>query len=196
MIILIAAFIMFFFLVLGSIAFLGCVMVPPGRRYALSTALWFAVWGPCCVSFLILAVLGLVTGRFALRATHMRWEDVPGLVSTLGWGSIVVGGIVTCCVASIATWLHQALIHRFTFLLFRLYASVVVAGIGSVFGWLVVFLAMVHTWFPHPTWLAMPAVPVLLAAFGAIAYRHARALRGAAPTRLTWISREEFDGPS
>jgi hypothetical protein len=196
MIMLLAAFVVFFFLVLGSIVFLGCVVVPSGRRYALSVALWFAVWGPCCALFLILAILGLIAGGFALRATRMHWEDVSRFFSAMGWGSIIVGGIITCAVASVAAWLHQALIHRFTFLLFRLYATFVVAGIGSVFGCLIVLLAMVYSPFVHASWLAMLSIPVLIAAFGAISYRHARALRGTAPTRFTWISQDEFAGPA
>src|SRR5580658_6490763 len=100
MVFLLAAVIIFFFLALGSVAFLVCTLIPPGRKYALSTALWFAVWGPCCVLLLVLVILGIVAGGFALRATQMRWEDAPRLFSTLGWGSIIVGGILTCVVAS------------------------------------------------------------------------------------------------
>jgi hypothetical protein len=194
MIMLFAAFIVFFFLVLGSIVFLGCIVVPPGRKYALSAALWFAVWGPCCVLFLILAILGLVAGGLALRATQMHWEDAPRLLSAMGWGSIIIGGVVLCCAASVAAWLHQVLIHRFTFLLFRLYATFVAAGIGSVFGWLIVLLAVVYSPFAHASWLATLSIPILVVVFGAISYRHARALRGIAPTRFTWISQDEFAG--
>ncbi len=192
---LLAALIVFFFLVLGSVAFLVCILVPRGRKYALSIALWIAIWGPCCVVLLILIILGIVAGGFAFRATQMRWEDAPKLFSTLGWGAIIVGGILTCVVASIAAWLHQALIHRFTFALFRLYATLVTAGIGSVFGWLSLGLAMAWSPFPHAVWLAGFMLPILMVVFGAGAYQHARALRGNAPTGLTWITPEEFAGP-
>jgi hypothetical protein len=195
MILLLAAVVIFFFLVLGSVAFLVCALIPPSRKYALSTALWFVVWGPCCVLFLISVILGIVAGGFALRATQMRWEDAPRLFSTLGWGSIIVGGILTCVVASIAAWLHQALIHRFTFTLFRLYATLVTAGIGSVFGWLSVWLVMAWSPFPHTVWFAWLMLPILMVVFGAAAYQHARALRGNAPTGFTWITPEEFAGP-
>ena len=192
---LLAAMIVFFFLALGSVAFLVCTLIPPGRKYALSTALWFAVWGPCCVLLLVLVVLGVLAGGVALRATHMRWEDTPRLFSALGWGAIIVGGILTCVVAGIAAWLHQALIHRFTFALFRLYAMLVTAGIGSVFGWLSLWLAMAWNPFPHAAWLAAFIFPILMVVFGAAAYRHARVLRGKPPTGLTWITPEEFAGP-
>jgi hypothetical protein len=195
-ILLLAAAIVFFFLALGSVAFLICTLIPLSRKYALSTALWFAVWGPCCVLLLILVILGIVAGSVAFQATQMRWEDAPRLFSTLGWGTIIVGGILTCVIASVVAWLHQWLIHRFTFVLFRPYATLVSAGIGSVFGWLSIWLAMVWSPFPHAVWLAGFMLPILMIVFGAAAYLHARALRGNAPTGFTWISPEEFAGPS
>jgi len=196
MIFLFAAFIVFFFLTLGSTAFVACILIRPWRKYALSTALWFAAWGPCCVVLLILIVFGIVAGSVAFRATQMRWEDAPRVFSTLGWSAIIVGGILTCVIASVAAWLHQWLIHRFTFVLFRPYATFVSAGIGSVFGWLSIWLAMVWSPFPHALWLAGFMLPILMIVFGAAAYLHARALRGNAPTGFTWISPEEFAGPS
>jgi hypothetical protein len=194
MIVLLAAFIVFFCLALGSIAFLACVLIPPTRKYALSTALWFAVWGPCCVLFLILAIVGLVAGGIALRATQMHWEDAPKLISAIGWGSVVVFVIVTCIIASVAGWLHQALIHRFTFMLFRLYAALVTAGIGCVIGMLLVILSMVWGTFPLIVWVTGLSVPILMGALSTTAYKHSSALRGNAPTRFTWISSEEFAG--
>jgi uncharacterized protein YacL len=142
-----------------------------------------------------LVILGIVAGGVALRATQMRWEDAPRLFSTLGWGAVIIGAILTCVVASTAAWLHQALIHRFTFALFRLYATLVTAGIGSVFGWLLLWLVMAWSPFPHAVWLAALMFPILMVVFGATAYQHARALRGNAPRSFTWISPEEFAGP-
>jgi hypothetical protein len=195
MIFLFAGFIVFFFLAVGSIAFVACVLIPPWRKYALSTALWFAAWGPCCAFLLILAILGLIAGGLVLQKTGMRWEDAPKLLSAVGWTSVLGGGIFTCAIASVAARLHQALIHRFTFMLFRLYVTFVSAGIGSVFGWLSLWLAMMWSPFPHAVWLAAFTLPILMLAFGATAYRHARVLRGDAPTSFTWISSEEFAGP-
>jgi hypothetical protein len=195
MILLLAAVIAFFFLALGSVAFLVCALIPPGRKYALSTALWFAAWGACSAILLILAILGLVAGGLVLQKTGMRWEDAPRLLSAVGWTSILGGGILTCAIASVAAWLNQALIHRFTFMLFRLYATFVTAGIGSVFGWLSLWLAMGWSPFPHAVWLAAFMLPILVVVFGAAAYRHAPALRGNAPTGFTWITPEEFAGP-
>ncbi len=195
MIILFAAVLVIFFLVLGSIAFLACLVIPPGRKYALSTALWFAAWGPCCVLFLVLVMLGVVAGGLALQATNMTWEAAPRLFSAVGWGSTILAGVVTCLVASAAAWLHQAIIHRVTFMLFRLYATFVIAGIGCVIGFLFLLFAMVSKPFSQAEWVAAFSIPVLMTVFGAIAYRRARALRGNAPTRFTWITPEEFRGP-
>jgi hypothetical protein len=195
MIFLMAALIVFFFLVLGSAAFCVCILIPPGRKYALSTALWFAVWGPCLVLLLFLAILGVVAGGFAFQATQMHWEDASRFISAIGWGATIVGLIVTCLIATAAAWFHQVLIHRSTFLLFRVYATFVSAGIGAVIGLVFFWLAMGSGRFPHTWWLVALIVPVMILAFGAQAYKHARALRGHAPTGLTWITPDEFAGP-
>lgn len=195
MIFLLAAIILFFFLALGTIVFLICVLVPPSRKYALSTALWFAIWGPCVAAFLFLAVFGLIAGGIALQATHMKWEDTPRLISAMGTGSLIVGAIAICLIASIAAWLHQAAIHRITFALFRIYATFVVAGIGSVLGLLAVLLAIGWLLPAYADWAAALSVPVLMALFGFVAYKSARALRGSAPTHFTWITADEFAGP-
>lgn len=194
MIVLLAAAIVFFFLALGSVAFLVCALIPPSRKYALSTALWFAVWGPCCVLLLILSILGLAASSVAQWATQMRWEDAPGFFSAVGWVYTIGGGIVVCLVASIAAYLHQALIHRFTFALFRLYATLVTAGIGCVIGLFIITVLMVRGVLIHVGWVEWLSIPILIFAFGATAYWGARALRGNAPTRLTWITPEEFAG--
>ena len=129
------ALIVFVFLVIGSIAFLVCVLLPPTRRFALSAALWFAVWGPCSVGLMVLAGLGLAGGALAMKAANMHWTDAPRMLGALGWSYMIVGTLITIGVATGAAWLHQWLIHRFTFALFRIYVTAISAGIGSVFGW-------------------------------------------------------------
>jgi hypothetical protein len=196
MIVLFAAMIVFFFLELGALAFLVCILIPPGRKRALSIALWFAALGACLVSFLVLAMLGVVTVSLALQATNMKWQDAPRLISAAGWGAIIVALVVTCFVASAAAWLHQAIIHRFTFALFRLYAMFVAAGIGSVIGLLIVVVAIISKPFPEAEWVAAFSIPVLMILFGTIAYWHAHALRGKPPSQFIWITSEEFRGPN
>ncbi len=127
--------VVFTFLLLGSTAFVLCVLLPPTRRYALSVAFWFALWGPCLVALMTLAGLGLVAGALVMRAGNMQLIDAPKLFAALGWGYVTVGALITACISTGAAWLHQKVVHRFTFFLFRIYATAVSAGIGSVFGW-------------------------------------------------------------
>lgn len=191
--------IVFAFLVLGSIAFVVCILVPPTRRYALSTALWFATWGPCFAGLSVLALLGIAGGSYAIKAGFMsiQWPPVPGFMTALRWGYLSAGGLFTAAVATGAAWLHQKLLHRFTFALFRVYAAAVSAGIGSVFGWCLGWWIETKE-IQLGLWLWVVAMLTLIFGFGAAAYKGARGLRGNAPTRFTWITPDEFagsDGP-
>ncbi len=193
LLVLIALFV-FAFLVMGSSAFLVCVLLPPARQYALSAALWFAVWGPCSAGLLVLAGLGFAGGALAMKAGNMQWSETPRLLGALGWSYVIIGVLVTIGVATCAAWLHQWLIHRFTFALFRLYATFVSAGIGSVFGWSLGWWMMAkRVGHPGVWWWAL-AMLLLIVGFGAGAYKSARSLRGKAPVGFTWISAEEFAG--
>jgi hypothetical protein len=188
------ALIVFACLVMGSIAFLVCVMFPPMRRYALSTALWFAVWGPSSVAQMVVAGLGLVAGGLVMKHGNMQWTDMPKLLEAFGWSYVIAGALMTAVVASRAASIHQFFIHRFTFALFRLYATAITAGIGSVLGWSLGWWMMANG-FDHLGLLVWAsAMLILIAGFGAAAYKCAPELRGKAPTRFTWISAEEFEG--
>jgi hypothetical protein len=80
-----------------------------------------------------------------------------------------------------------------TFALFRVYAGVVSAGVGSVFGWLLgLWIAAEQFRLGGLFWLL--GMLALIAAFGYEGYRGARKLRGAAPERFTWVTQEEFEG--
>jgi hypothetical protein len=188
------ALIVLAFLVIGSIAFAACVLLAPTRRYALSTALWFAVWGPFSVAWMTVAGLGLVAGGLAMGNGDLQWADAPKVVAALGWGYVVVGALLSALVATCAAWLHQVLIHRLTLALFRLYAAAVAGGIGCVLGgslglWSSA-IGIIHlNW-----WWWILETLILTAGFGTVAYKNARQLRGEAPARFTWISPEEFSG--
>jgi hypothetical protein len=185
--------IVFFCLLVGAVAFLVCVLIPPSRRYALSVALWFASWGPCAVALMLLAGLALVAEAFATKGADLQSRHMPRLISTFGWGYLIVGVLCTACVATVAAWVHQFVVRRFTFALFRLYATLVVAGIGSVFGWSLSWWMLMRD-VPR-TWVwSLLGMAVLIAGFGVIAWKGARGLRGDAPTKLSWISKEEFSG--
>ena len=82
-----------------------------------------------------LAGLALVVDAFISKGGDPHLLKHPHLLATFGWTYLAVGALLTAVVASIAAWLHQFIVHRFTFVLFRLYATAVVSGIGSVFGW-------------------------------------------------------------
>jgi hypothetical protein len=186
--------IFFAFLVLGSIAFLVCALIPPTRQYALSAGLWFVVSGICSVALLLLAGLGFVTGALAIKAGNMQWTEAPKFLSAIGWSYLGVGALITILVATCAAWLHQKLVHRFTFALFRLYAAVISAGIGSVFGWLLSWCIAAKAVTHLGIAFSVFAMLILIVGFGMAAYKCARWLRGKAPSRFTWISPEEFAG--
>ena len=194
MIAVVALALIFACLVLGSVAFIVCLAVPAGRKYALSTAFWFALWGPCLATVMVCALLGMAAGSYAARSEGVQAADPARLLHWIGTGTLIVGGIATLAVSTGTAWLHQALIHRFTFALFRLYATAVCAGIGSVFGWSIV-LCMEAIWPSSPTtWLAFPAIPLCAAVGGYLAFHNPRGLRGQPPKSLTWITTEEFHG--
>jgi len=188
------AIIIFAFLLLGSFVFLACVLVPPTRRYALSAALWCAVWGPCSVGWMVLAGLGLIAEAFITKDGDMQQFHAPRLVAAFGWGYLFFGVAVTAAVATGTAWLHQVLVRRLTFALFRLYATAVSAGMGSVFGWALGWWMMVKAVPSYRLSLWGLGMTALIIVFGMAAYKGARALRGEAPTNFTWITPEEFTG--
>ncbi len=190
---LVFAGIVFLFLLLGAIVFLLCVLLPPARKYALSAALWFAMWGPCTIAWMIIAGIGLFAAAFISQAGDSQILHSPRLLSTFGWGYLTAGVLGTILVASISAWIHQAIIRRLTFALFRLYASAISAGIGSVFGWCVgwwMTFAQVHGY----VWLFLWALSMmaLITSFGISAYKGARSLRGEMPKRFSWLSPEDY----
>jgi len=188
MIFILFALIIFAFLFLGAVVFVVCVILPPTRGYALSAALWWAVWGPCVVGLLTLAGLGLIGTAIAKEHTHLQqFEHLP---SAIGPTYAIVGVIGTIAIASLLAWLHQLLIHRMTFFLFRIYACIVLAGIGSVWGWAFNFWLLGKGLFP----LGFVVLPLLCLTFGYVGFRYARQLRCSAPQNLTWITPEEFEG--
>lgn len=194
MIFLLAGMIVFFFLVVGAIAFVVTLAFPSGRKYALSTALWFAAWGPSCVLMMVLVTAGLISGHLILQGQFDNWISAPTVFRPLGAVTLILCALGTCIAASALAWLHQALIHRCTYALFRLYATLVTAGIGSVFGWFFVWLMAAWKPFIMSGLVSMLAIPLFMLLFGTLGFKHAHALRGQAPSRFTWITPEEFAG--
>jgi hypothetical protein len=193
MLALIVPAILFLFLVVGAVVFLVCILIAPLRRFALSAALWCAMWGPCSVAFLLLAGTAAIAEMFFTTNIDVSYWHAPRLLAVLGWGYLTLAVLGTVAIATSAAWLHQALLHRLTFPLFRVYTSVVCAGIGSVFGWCLGWTLEANE-ISHTLPLSIVGMLVLTVGFGAAAYRAARSLRGKPATSFTWITVEEFHG--
>jgi len=187
--------IVFLFLLLGSIVFLACLLVPRTRQYALSAALWFAMWGPCAVALMALAGAGLIAAAFITKAGNSPTFHTPRLLSAFGWVYLSAGILFTIVVATASARIHQFLVHRFTFTLFRLYAAAVSAGTGSVFGLCLGWWG-IYKELSGYAWLFVwgTCVFALIVGFGTSAYNGASGLRGEAPKSFTWISPSEFSG--
>jgi hypothetical protein len=185
--------IIFLFLVVGAVVFVVCVLIAPLRRFALSAALWCATWGPCLVTFLLLAGTAAVAESSLTQNRDMQTLHAPKLLAALGWGYLTAAVLSTTAIATLAAGLHQAVLHRLTFPLFRLYSAAVCAGIGSVFGWCLGWLlAAERIRYSLPLWAF--GMVLLVLSFGSTAYKEARTLRGEPPTNFTWITAEEFNG--
>jgi len=185
------------FLLLGSLVFVAAVSVPRMRRYALSAALWCAMWGPTLVALVLIGGAGLVAGSSFENGGHYESIHASKLLTVVGWTYVIAGLSGTALIATIAARLHQAIVRRFTFALFRLYATAVSAGIGSVFGW-ALGATLLFTNIASPVWLLwtlwMLTMVALVILFGTVAYKGARSLRGDAPTMFTPITQAGFEG--
>ena len=184
--------IVFVFLLLGAAVFLLCAAVPFLRRYALSAALWCALWGPAIAAMIVAAVVSLAAAVFISRTDIVTLSQWSRFAKLIGWGYVSAGCLSIGIVASAIAWLHQYLLHRLTFPLFRLYAALVSAGVGSVFGWTIEFVMVAKGAHLRILWIA--TMCALIAGFGLCAYKWAASLRGPAPDTFTWISPAEFGG--
>lgn len=187
------AIVAFVFLFAGATAFLLCCALPPLRRFALSTALWWAMWGPCSIALMLAAGVALIASAFFSTEGRPVLLQHPHLLSTFGWSYLVMGALLSTVLASAVAWLHQFLIHRMTFALFRIYATIVAAGIGTVFGWSLAFWMLSRS-VPYLWITSISLMALLMAVFGIAAYVGARGLRGRPPAKLTWVTHEEFMG--
>jgi len=187
--------IVFLFLLIGSIVFLVCLPLPWTRQYALSVALWCAMWGPCSVTLMVLAGVGLVAAAFVTKAGDLQTFHAPRLLSAFGWSYLIAGVLITTVVATASAWIHQVVVRRLTLALFRLYSAAVSAGIGSVFGWTLGWW-MMYQQLSGYVWLVLWGICMLalIAGFGAAAFKGARGLRGEPPKDFTWITPAEFSG--
>jgi hypothetical protein len=183
----------FFFLVVGALVFMVCVALPPLRRFALSAALWCAVWGPCVIASMLLAGMVVVAGHIGLEHIDSDHLKLPQWRAGFGIGLLWLAALATASAATVVAWLHQVVVRRMTFALFRIYAAIVTAGIGSVWGWaLGIWIGSQGGNLNWALWLA--AMGLLVGGFGYGGFRWAKQLRGHAPHRLAWVTPEEFEG--
>ena len=184
----------FFFLTVGAVVLLICATVSPLRRFALSAGLWCAVWGPCvCAWVLFGSMAGFVAdyGLPKLADGQIRPED---WVKGFGIGIAGLAIVFTALFATVVAYAHQWIIRRFTFSLFRIYATFVSAGVGSVFAWSLLFL-MGSLGVGIKPWIVVPVMSLaLIGLFGFVGYRWAKRLRGTPPERFSWVTPEEFEG--
>jgi hypothetical protein len=127
-----------------------------------------------------LAGLGLVASAFITNVGGMQSFHAPRLLAAFGWGYLALGILITIAVATVVAWLHQVVMRRLMFVLYRLYATAVCAGIGSVFGWA---LSWWLTWKQIDNYglvLSCLGMLGLVLGFGVTAYKGARLLQGTA----------------
>jgi hypothetical protein len=186
--------VVFFFLVVGAAAFVFCVLMPPLRKYSLSAALWCATWGPCSVAWIMLAGLVMVANDLAMQAAQARRFHLPNLPNNLGVGYAVLGLLGMLLVATPVAWIHQMLVRQMTFALFRIYAGLVSAGVGSIWGWCLYIWLVLNTHLPYRFSIWALGMMGLCAGFGYEGFRWARKLRGDTPTKPGLVSQEEFEG--
>ena len=172
------AAIVFAFLLVGAVVFVVCAAVKPLRRFALSAALWCAMWGPCVVAWTMVAGLGVLAGSLTAYNHDVTRLRVPHLLPVMGWGFLIAATLSTAAVATFAAWMHQKLARWMTFALFRFYATVVTAGIGSVFGWSISWWLMRDGALRYGLVIWSGVMFLTVVGFGWVAYRRAQELRG------------------
>lgn len=190
MLVLFAAMVIYAFLLLGAMVFVASIAIPTCRMYSLSTALWFAACGPFLTGVAILAGLAIVANSAVMNGDHFS-VAVSGLQKILWRGSAVAGLIGVAIAATAIAWVHQFVIHRMTFALFRVYVTAVCTGIGSVLG---LFLFLLLNYF-HNVYAFLSVLIGSLSlciVFGNAGYRYASALRGDYPEKYAWITEDEF----
>ncbi len=188
------------FVVGGLLVFLVCLTIPWLQQFALSAAVWFLALLPGLLIWLLIG-LGAALGEDTLRQhlSYPNWEmslwhafGSPAARITL----TAIGLAGTILLATVVAAVHQFVIHRITFALFRLYAGFITATAAVAWGSLAG--AVIATYLEAPWEVAFVVVTTMVAALGwggaKLGSRMARRLRGPAPSRLTWILEEEFYG--
>jgi hypothetical protein len=193
---LLCAAIVFAFLALGAAVFTATALIPPLRRYSLSAALWCAVWGPCSVAWIVLTGFVVVASGFVMETVQSKQLHLPEIPHALwtSYGILAIAG--TAVLATGMATVHQWVLHRMTFALFRIYAGLVSAGIGSVWGWGLLFWLTSQPELPLRLVIAILAMLLLSAGFGYAGFRGARQLRGKVPENFAFVSPRDSREPT
>jgi hypothetical protein len=179
-------------LAVGALVSVICASIPPLLRFALSAALWCAVWGPCLSGWILFTGLALLADGVAKESMHMQRAPID-FHRLAGLPFLSLALLSSAALGSLAAWMHQIIIRRMTFALFRIYSTLVSAGIGSVWGWaLGWWMAATEMIWKVPLWIG--GTMILVASFGYAGFRGARQLRGAFPMRFSWLTKEEYEG--
>jgi hypothetical protein len=148
----------------------------------------------------LLIGVSAIFGREAIKQlAYPRWEMSlwHAFSSTAAQTTLIAVGMAgTLVMATIIAVVHQFVIHRLTFALFRLYAGFVTGGVAVLWGSLLG--AVVASYLEAPWEVAFVVVTTLVTALGwggaRLGSRIAGRLRGRAPSRFTWITDDEFYG--
>jgi hypothetical protein len=187
--------IFYVFLFAAALIDLILIAAPRTRPYALSAALWVAIFGACLVGLLAFGSLGwyFMVSILGMPHRYIATVNHPHR-QAIFWTCNIVGLLGAIVLATGMALFHQILIHRFTLFLFRLYATAVSAGIGATLaiGFDFYLLASYHeSW---ASWAALLLIPILTGLLGTFAFRTARTFRGSLPERFPWVTPEEFSG--
>jgi hypothetical protein len=181
----------------GVIAFLICATLRPLRRFAFSSALWFVALLPAVFGSLLLLGLGKAATEQMVSSRSLFIQPLLKLVQSRVVGNIatVVTVLLVIAFASIVAILHQTLIHRITFALFRIYVAGVGFGIGLLI-WLLILVGIGSAGIEisHTATAFLLLMLTLAAGTSFLCYRYAQSFRGTYQRNLPVVSPEEF-GP-
>ena len=122
--------------IVGCGFFLVAIMIRHRRSQALSLALGPVVFGVCCCATFCCLIVGVGATAVLLHIpaphAYQHWLAERFATSSALLVLLIIGGLDSLATSALAMRFHQFFIERMTFALFRVYATVVVAGIGSI----------------------------------------------------------------
>jgi hypothetical protein len=190
------------FLFVGAIAYLICAAIPMLRRFAMPYSLWILslsigvyLWEA------IILVLAIGHDQWNVHANQLHLSQFKDFTlpqsKAISIASITALTATCLGIASAVTLVHQAIIHRVTLALFRLYVAGVSFGVGTTFFLPAFLLLAARSSPPSLQTAAMFAalVPGLAAALALafFCFHRSSQFRGAYPQDFSLVSQEEFE---